>query len=169
MISTIKEALRSAATSRDGIRAAVEAIRAYNPLFHWTGVYLLEGSELVLAHEIGRPTPHVRIALDKGICGAAAREKATVVVDDVNADPRYLACSVHTRSEIVVPLLASDGRVLGEIDIDSDRPAAFTLDDRRALEAAAELLASFIESAESETTKAPPSSRDFHDSAGEAR
>jgi hypothetical protein len=68
----------------------------------------------------------------RGICGAAAAEKATIVVDDVNADPRYLACSLDTRSEIVVPIMRK-GEVLGELDVDSDRPAAFGPEDKRLL------------------------------------
>jgi L-methionine (R)-S-oxide reductase len=85
----------------------------------------------------------VRIPLDQGICGAAASTGQTVIVDDVNADPRYLACSLETRSEIVVPI-KRDGQVLGEIDIDSDQPAAFTPDDRELLEAVASMLADKI-------------------------
>ena len=68
----------------------------------------------------------------------------TIVVDDVNADPRYLACSIETKSEIVVPIMSGD-RVLGEIDIDSDRPAAFGPDDRRLLESVASLLAAKLQ------------------------
>jgi len=143
LIETLKEGLRAASSRAEGIRRTVEAIRASNPLYHWTGVYLLEGAELVLAHEIGRPTPHRRIPLDRGICGAAAREGVTIVVDDVHADPRYLACTLETRSEIVVPLKAG-GRILGEIDIDSDRHAAFTPEDRERIEAAAALLSGFV-------------------------
>ena len=86
-----------------------------NPLYHWTGVYLMSGKELALSHQIGLPTPHERISIDKGICGAAAREKKTVIVEEVNADPRYIACSLKTRSEIVVPLMGSTGAVLGVI------------------------------------------------------
>lgn len=141
----LREVLRDARTGEEGIRRCVEAIRASNPRYHWTGVYLLDGSELVLAHEIGKPTPHRRIPIDRGICGAAAREGATVVVDDVHSDPRYLACTVETKSEIVVPLKARDGRVMGEIDIDSDLPAAFDEADRARLERAAKLLSEFLE------------------------
>src|SRR5436190_239919 len=79
-------------------------------------------------------------ALERGICGAAATEKATIIVDDVNADPRYLACSIETKSEIVVPIM-NGPQVLGEIDIDSDRPAAFGASDRELLEQVAPLLA----------------------------
>ena len=113
-----------------------EGIGAYT----WVGIYRLEGDELVLGPFLGKPSPHTRIPLGRGICGAAATEKATIIVDDVRADARYLACSIETRSEIVVPIM-HDGRVLGEIDIDSDRPAAFGAADRELLEAVAALLA----------------------------
>ncbi len=108
--------------------------------YNWVGVYLLENGELVLGPYVGRPSPHTRIPLNKGICGAAASTGQTIIVDDVNADPRYLACSLETRSEIVVPI-ARQGRILGEIDIDSDTPAAFTAEDRRLLEKVAAILA----------------------------
>jgi len=84
-------------------------------------------------------TQHVRIPIGKGICGAAAASGKTEVVADVKNDPRYLACFPSTRSEIVVPILDGD-RVLGEIDIDSDIPAAFTQEDKRFLEQVAKLL-----------------------------
>jgi GAF domain-containing protein len=103
------------------------------------GIYRLDGDDLVLGPYRGKPSPHTRIPLGQGICGAAATAKATIIVDDVNSDSRYLACSLETQSEIVVPILR-DGAVLGEIDIDSDRPAAFDQDDRRLLEAVADLL-----------------------------
>jgi len=143
LAGVVASSLRSATGASDAIVRTVEAIKASNPLFHWAGVYLLDGAMLSLAHEIGHPTPHRHIPLDKGICGAAAREGVTIVVDDVHADPRYLACTLRTRSEIVVPLRAS-GRILGEIDIDSDEPAVFTKEDRAELESVAEILSAWI-------------------------
>ena len=118
----------------------VEALQGGFP--HYTGVYIywLDGDTLVLRALRGRPTEHVRIPVGRGICGRAAREKQTVVVDDVGADPAYLACSIETRSEIVVPVMRGS-RVLGEIDIDSDVPAAFTQADRKFLEQVAFLIA----------------------------
>jgi len=112
---------------------------------HYTGVYVywLEGGTLVLRAFRGRPTDHTRIPVGQGICGRAAREKATVVVDDVNSDPAYLACSLETRSEIVVPVMRG-AEVLGEIDIDSDVPAAFGEADRRFLEQLAFLVAARV-------------------------
>jgi GAF domain-containing protein len=133
----------ASAIERDPARAMEETVRllaADMPAYSWVGIYLLDGDELVLGPFVGKPSPHTRIPLGRGICGAAATSKATIIVDDVNADPRYLACSVETRSEIVVPILLR-GDVLGEIDIDSDRPAAFGSDDRALLERVAALLA----------------------------
>jgi GAF domain-containing protein len=121
----------------------VSLLRRERPHYHWVGVYLLEGEELVLGPYIGKPTIHTRIPLNQGICGAAASTGQTLIVDDVNADPRYLACSLETRSEIVVPI-QHQGRILGEIDIDSDQAAAFTPDDRNLLEAVAALLAEMM-------------------------
>ncbi len=111
----------------------------------YTGVYiyLLEGETLVLGPYRGRPTEHTHIPIGKGICGRAARVKHTVVVDDVNADAEYIACSLQTRSEIVVPILRGD-EVLGEIDIDSDIPAAFDARDRAFLEEIARRVASKV-------------------------
>jgi GAF domain-containing protein len=118
---------------------AVELLKKM-PRYQWVGIYLLEGDELVLGPFRGKPSPHTRIPLGRGICGAAATAKATIVVDDVNSDPRYLACSIETQSEIVVPIMRGD-RVLGEIDIDSDTRAAFGREDRELLERVAALLA----------------------------
>ena len=117
----------------------VTLLQGERPHYNWVGVYLIEGNELVLGPYVGKPSPHTRIPLNKGICGAAATTRKTVVVDDVSADPRYMACSLETRSEIVVPIIR-DGRVLGEIDIDSNLLAAFSDEDRKLLEGVAEIL-----------------------------
>ena len=122
------------------LQGVVDALETEVEHYSWVGIYLVDGDELVLGPWRGpQATEHVRIPVGQGVCGAAAASGATEVVDDVNADPRYLACFPSTRSEIVVPIL-HDGRVVGEIDIDSDRPAAFTEEDRSFLERVAELL-----------------------------
>jgi L-methionine (R)-S-oxide reductase len=111
--------------------------------YNWVGFYMLEpGADppmLVLGHYRGAMTPHTRIPLNEGICGAAASSGQTVVVDDVNKDPRYLACSLETKSEIVVPVFGR-GAVAGELDIDSHFPAAFTGEDRALVEYCAQLV-----------------------------
>ena len=124
----------------DVLRTVVEVMHDRFEHYSWVGIYLVEGSELVLGPWKGpEATEHVRIRVGEGICGAAAESGRTEVVDDVDADERYLACFASTRSEIVVPI-AYEGRVVGEIDIDSDRPAAFGDDDRAFLERVALLI-----------------------------
>jgi GAF domain-containing protein len=140
LLATIQSAIDESMDARHAIEQTVHLLKDNVPDYTWVGVYLLEGRELVLGPFLGKPSPHTRIPLGRGICGAAATEKATIVVDDVNADSRYLACSLETQSEIVVPIMR-DGDVLGEIDIDSDRRAAFGADDRALLEAIAGWLA----------------------------
>ena len=139
LLTAIRSAIASAPNAESAMTQAVRLLKDAIPYYSWVGIYLLDGNELVLGPFIGKPSPHARIPLGRGICGAAAAEKATIVVDDVNADPRYLACSIETRSEIVVPIM-EDGSVLGEIDIDSDTPAAFGAADRHLLEQVASLL-----------------------------
>jgi GAF domain-containing protein len=117
--------------------------------YNWVGFYMLEKEAerdiLVLGPFKGTMTPHTRIPLHQGICGAAASSGKTIVVDDVNADSRYLACSLETKSEIVVPIFVH-GKVVGELDIDSHFLAAFGPEDRKLCEHAAILLGKFIES-----------------------
>jgi GAF domain-containing protein len=136
----ISEAIGAAPDAETAMREAVRLLKTRQPHYTWAGIYVLEGDELVLGPYLGKPSPHTRIPLNRGICGAAASQKATIIVDDVNRDPRYLACSLETKSEIVVPIMRGDV-VLGEIDIDSDRPAAFGPDDRALLEPVAAALA----------------------------
>jgi L-methionine (R)-S-oxide reductase len=118
--------------------------------FDWVGFYMIEkglpgeGPVLVLGPYVGADTPHKRIPLNQGICGAAASSGQTLVVDDVRADPRYLACSIATRSEIVVPVIVK-GKVVGELDIDSHTPAAFGDADRKLVEHCADLVGSYLE------------------------
>jgi L-methionine (R)-S-oxide reductase len=113
------------------------------PHYSWVGIYQVEGDELVLGPWKGpQATEHVRIPVGSGVCGAAAASGRTEVVDDVNADERYLACFPSTRSEIVVPI-SLGGRVVGELDIDSDEPAAFAEDDRAFLERVALLISPY--------------------------
>jgi GAF domain-containing protein len=139
-LDAIRAAIDTEQSPQRAMESAVQLLTRHLTDYTWAGIYLLEGNELCLGPFVGKPSPHTRIPLGRGICGAAATAKATIVVDDVQADPRYLACSLETRSEIVVPILL-DGEVLGELDIDSDKPAAFGADDRELLEQVAALLA----------------------------
>jgi len=118
--------------------------------YNWVGFYMLEPRAdppmLVLGHYRGAMTPHTRIPLNQGICGAAASSGKTVVVDDVKKDSRYLACSLETKSEIVVPVFV-DGKVAGELDIDSHFLAAFADEDRELIEYCAQLVGKRLERA----------------------
>jgi L-methionine (R)-S-oxide reductase len=145
VLNDMRRVLERQPDANSAMEAAVQTLRDRIPDYTWVGIYLLEGDELVLGPFRGKPSPHTRIPLGRGICGAAATEKTTIIVDDVNADVRYLACSIETKSEIVVPIM--DGEtVLGEIDIDSDRLAAFNSDDRELLEHVAALIAQKVSS-----------------------
>jgi L-methionine (R)-S-oxide reductase len=115
--------------------------------YNWTGFYMLDPDDaetLVLGPFQGAPTEHVRIPVSQGICGAAVAQNGTVIVDDVHSDPRYLACSLETKSEIVVPIRANDA-VVGEIDIDSHDLAAFSTRDKEFLEKCAAIVGGFME------------------------
>jgi len=116
--------------------------------YNWVGFYMLEAGAsppaLVLGRYQGAMTVHTRIGLNEGICGAAASSGKTVVVDDVKKDPRYLACSIETKSEIVVPIFVH-GKVAGELDIDSHFLAAFGDEDRELVEYCAQLVGKRLE------------------------
>jgi L-methionine (R)-S-oxide reductase len=127
--SEISDLAQTSHSAQDLMQRMVKLLHNRMLKYNWVGFYMLEpGAEppmLVLGAFEGAMTPHTRIPLHQGICGAAASSGQTVVVDDVSKDPRYLACSLETKSEIVVPVFAH-GKVVGELDIDSHFPAAFT-------------------------------------------
>lgn len=112
------------------------------PDLNWAGFYFFDGSELVVGPFQGLPAC-VRIALDKGVCGAAASSRQTQRVDDVHAFVGHIACDSASRSELVIPLVAADGTLVGVFDLDSPRPARFDADDQHGLEM---LAAAFMES-----------------------
>jgi L-methionine (R)-S-oxide reductase len=133
-LESIDRIINRGGDSDDVLRRVVSVLADRFEQYSWVGIYLLEGDELVLGPWQGpEATEHARIPVGQGICGAAAATGETEIVDDVNADPRYLACFPSTRSEIVVPI-SYQGGVVGEIDIDSDLAAAFTTEDQTFLE-----------------------------------
>ena len=141
LVDNIRIAIANHSDETEILKTAAELIDSFSEDFNWTGFYMMRGEGLEVGPYVGPPTPHVKIGLNQGICGAAASEKKSIIVDDVRTDPRFLACSINTRSEIVVPLM--DGEVcLGEIDIDSNRPFYFNDDDRKMLEEVADIVVS---------------------------
>jgi GAF domain-containing protein len=136
------------ATADELMAGIVKLLHRKIPYYNWVGFYMLEepGPVLQLGFFEGAPTPHTRIPLNQGICGAAVSQGETVVVDDVSSDPRYLACSIETRSEIVAPVFAN-ARVVGELDVDSHTPAAFSVEDRHLIEYCASVVGKHLENA----------------------
>ena len=123
------------ADERDPIAAMANFSALLKEAFgwHWVGFYRVQGAELVLGPFQG-PVACVRIGFGKGVCGAAWQEERTLIVPDVDKFPGHIACSAHSRSEIVVPCLDRDGRVAAVLDIDSSALDDFGLVDAHALE-----------------------------------
>jgi len=146
--SEISALAQTLPTAQRLMQAMVKLLHDRMLKYNWVGFYLLEpGAEppmLVLGAFEGAMTPHTRIPLNQGICGAAASSGQTVVVDDVSKDPRYLACSLETKSEIVVPVFVY-GKVVGELDIDSHFPAAFTREHQELVQHCAMLVGKKLE------------------------
>ena len=116
------------------------------PQVNWVGFYFLKDGELVVGPFQGKPAC-VRIALGRGVCGAAAAERRTLVVPDVHAFPGHIACDAASRSEIVIPLMAS-GSLLGVLDLDSPQPARFDEQDRDGLEVLAQVFLASLRGAD---------------------
>ena len=148
------DAIAGRLAGRAALKEVCRFLRESFPHYRWVGIYRVDGATLVLdAWEGPQATEHTRIPLDRGICGLAAREGRSVVVDDVRENPAYLACFLETRAEIVVPIRAA-GAVVGEIDIDAPEVRAFDASDRAFLERVAAKLGAAV--AKAATEPAPP-------------
>ena len=146
--------------SRTGLREEVEALAASDasdeevlgcvvrllheshPLWDWTGIYLLVDGTLVIGPFAGSETEpeHSRIEVGEGVCGTAVAEDRNQIVEDVRELDNYLACSLSTRSELVV-LIREGGEIVGQFDVDSDERGAFTAQDASLLDELAKLIA----------------------------
>ncbi|MDR1705993.1 MAG: GAF domain-containing protein [Clostridiales bacterium] len=136
---SIEEAGRALIAGETDIVANLANLAALIPLYfdriNWGGFYLLEGNELVLGPFQGKPAC-VRIPLGKGVCGTAAAQARTIIVDDVDAFPGHIACDGASRSEVVAPII-KNGKVLGVLDVDSPELTRFSEADAKRLEALA--------------------------------
>jgi len=127
-----------------GVQDVIDLLYDMFTHYSWVGIYIVKDNQLHLGPWKGKEaTEHVKIPIGQGVCGSAAQTGNTEIVDDVHADKRYLACFVSTRSEIVVPI-KDNNMVIGEIDIDSDTPKAFTEQDSIFLEKIADMLRAHI-------------------------
>lgn len=122
-----------------------ELLRTEVDYYNWVGFYFKNGdkNELKLGPYVGEPTDHTIIPFGKGICGQVAVSNKNFVVPDVSAQDNYIACSIHVKAEIVVPLF-KNGENIGQIDIDSNTPDPFTEEDERFLEFVNEKVAEII-------------------------
>ena len=145
--SKVVRALRAAhlhdAPRRDLLQMACDRIRAEGAPYTSVYAYMLHGTELVLEAFTGRETPHARIPVGQGVCGTAVATGQDQNVPDVGAVGNYLACNLDTKSELVV-LIRRGANILGQIDIDSDVPAAFTDVHHRAVKEVADALAVLV-------------------------
>lgn len=126
------------------VQEVVDVLYETFDTYSWIGIYVVKGNVLILGPWRGiQATEHTTIPIGRGICGSAARSGKTECVDNVHQDNRYLSCFVSTKSEIVVPI-KKQGKVIGEIDIDSDISHAFTKKDVVFLEKIADMLSEHI-------------------------
>lgn len=109
----------------DPVRSAVDYLSKASPKFNWVGIYVLKGDTLELGPFVGASTEHTRIKVGVGVCGTAIARNADINVPDVRTLDNYLACSVETRSELVVLIRDQKGVVVGQVDIDSHTEQAF--------------------------------------------
>jgi L-methionine (R)-S-oxide reductase len=142
---------------KDALQEVCRYLHAEFAHYAWVGIYALDGETLKLSGWDGpEATEHTEIPVGQGICGRAAREKATVLVEDVRAAPEYLACFLTTRAEVVVPVMDGD-RVLGEIDVDGNQVKAFDASDARFLGEVAKKIVAPLRDALTPPSAAAPS------------
>jgi L-methionine (R)-S-oxide reductase len=147
LVAEFQELARTAPTANSLMEQISQRLHETMTRYNWVGFYVIDPSDpnlLLVGPYVGSFTPHARIPLDRGLCGAAASTGRTVAVDDVSKDPRYLAGSSMVNSEIVVPIFAK-GKLAGELDIDSYFPATFAGPEREFVEACAALVGKYWE------------------------
>jgi GAF domain-containing protein len=142
-----REALQELDSILEGIEDPITAMATCACVLHeklpystWTGFYRVVAPRLLRVGPYQGPLGCLEIPFERGVCGAAARERATQVVPDVHAFPGHIACDAGARSEIVVPILGPNGELFAVLDLDSHQPAAFDGEDREGLERIAERL-----------------------------
>ena len=135
LLNTVEKKISSEISKVDGLQFICQLLYDKVDHYDWVGYYLhnTEKKELILNAYVGQPTDHTHIPFGKGICGQVSLSNKNFIVDDVNAQENYIACSLDVRSEIVVPLFVNKNNI-GQIDIDSNRLRAFSKKDAAFLE-----------------------------------
>jgi len=142
--SEVEALVASGAQDDEVLNEVVQRIHEAHPSWDWSGIYLLVGDTLVLGPRTA-PADHSRIGIGEGVCGTAVSEDRNQIVEDVREVENYLACSIHTRSELVV-LVRDDGKIVGEFDIDSDTVGAFSQQDEALLDEMGRLISGRVAS-----------------------
>ena len=130
LLNIIDKKLSSGVSQSEGLQYICQLLFGHIEHYDWVGYYLHnpEKKELVLNAYVGEPTNHTHIPFGKGICGQVALSNENFIVDDVNAQDNYIACSLDVKSEIVIPLFVNEHNI-GQIDIDSNCLRAFSEND----------------------------------------
>jgi L-methionine (R)-S-oxide reductase len=147
LLQEFRSFARNAPSCDSLMQAIAKRLHETMSRYNWVGFYLVDPKDpgfLVIGPYVGSFTPNVRIALNKGLCGAAATSKQTVVLDDVSKDERYLPGSSMVKSEIVVPIVAGK-KLAGELDVESYFPATFTKAEQEFVEACAGVVGQFLQ------------------------
>ncbi len=141
------QAILQSGDKRDAKLAFIcQAIHEIIPHCNWVGFYLIDDSDpgfLLLGPFVGEPTEHVRIPIGRGICGMVVERGESIIIADVSKETNYLSCSTQVKSEIVVPIF-KNGKVIGELDIDSHRLAAFGDEEKVFYERLCTLVSKFL-------------------------
>lgn len=141
MIPEIESLLRDLDDPVAAMATAAAAVHSRLPYASWTGFYRVVAPTLLRIGPYQGPVGCLEIPFDRGVCGAAARERTSQLVPDVDAFPGHIACDASARSEVVVPVITSGGELVAVLDVDSHQPAAFTEEDVAGLEQVAQLVA----------------------------
>lgn len=135
-LNQIKTVCKSQISLNDKLKKICEFLKEEVSYYDWVGFYFVDKSkkdELILGPFVGEQTEHVRIPFGQGICGQAAEQRKSFIIQDVTKETNYLFCSLKVKSEIVIPIF-KNRKIIGEIDIDSHSVSPFTNDDKIFLE-----------------------------------
>ncbi len=142
LLEKVREIVEGQNDTNEKLLAICKLLRDNIPHYNWVGFYLVDTErekELILGPFAGETTEHTRIPFGKGICGQAAERKITFLIQDVSKEANYLSCSPEVRSEVVVPIF-KNGKVAGELDIDSHILSPFMQEDIKFLENVCEII-----------------------------
>lgn len=144
VIDALREAAAASASRVHLLQLTADSLRKAGPPYTSVYLYMLHGQELVLEAFSGRPTEHCKIEVGHGVCGTAVALGLDQNVGDVTALSNYIACNLHTRSELVVLIRNKSGSIIGQIDIDSDLPDPFTAQEEAAVRIVADVLGTLL-------------------------